>query len=135
MMPECQENAVDTHHIKFQESADDNNFINHIHKNNDSNLIGLCKKHHEDVHNDKLIIDGYIQTTNGVELNYNYVEKSKIVNSRKKYSDEQVKDFLNYISDKCDNVLNGNTVNEIKKEFNIKISKNTLQKMIDSNYF
>lgn len=135
MMPECQENAVDTHHIKFQENADENNFIDHIHKNNDSNLIGLCKKHHEDVHNDKLIIDGYVKTTKGVELNYNYVEKTKIVNNRKKYSDEQVKDFVEYISDKCDNVLNGNTVNEIKKEFNIKISKNTLQKMIDKVYF
>lgn len=135
MIPECNNMAVDTHHIKHQEKADSNKYIGHIPMNNESNLIPLCKNHHDDAHNDKLDIYGYIQTSNGILLDYKYNNKCEIINSRKKYSQEQIDSYLKFISDKCDNILNGNTVNEIKKEFNIKISKNTLQKMIDKNYF
>jgi len=59
---------LDTHHIKFQCTADDNNFTGHYHKNVAFNLVCLCKSCHIDVHDGKLIINGYIQTTTGRKL-------------------------------------------------------------------
>lgn len=61
---------LDTHHIKFQCSADSNNFNGHFHKNSTFNLVCLCKACHIRVHNNQIKIDGYIQTTDGVKLDY-----------------------------------------------------------------
>jgi len=61
---------LDTHHIEFQCSADKNNFNGHFHKNSTFNLVCLCKSCHIDVHNEKITINGYIQSTNGVKLEY-----------------------------------------------------------------
>ncbi len=68
----CEEKAVDTHHIKFQSCADDNGYIGHIHKDHMSNLVALCKKCHQKVHASKptLKINGYIQQSTGVKLDY-----------------------------------------------------------------
>ena len=59
-----------THHIDFQCNADDKGFIKHFHKNTKFNLITLCAKCHENVHLNKIEINGYKQTTNGLELDY-----------------------------------------------------------------
>jgi DNA mismatch repair protein MutS len=59
---------LDTHHIKFQCTADENNFTGHYHKNAAFNLVSLCKRCHVDVHDGKLTINGYIQTTTGRQL-------------------------------------------------------------------
>ena len=69
-------------HIKFQSEADDNNMINHIHKNNKSNLVSLCEKCHNDVHNNDLVINGYKQTSDGVVLNYHYLNNQELVEKR-----------------------------------------------------
>lgn len=61
---------LDTHHIKFQCTADSNNFTGHYHKNSVCNLVCLCKSCHISVHNGNIIINGYIQSTNGVLLDY-----------------------------------------------------------------
>ena len=53
-----------------QKDADENKMINHIHKNRKSNLVGLCKKCHHDVTHNTLVIEGYIQTSTGIELEY-----------------------------------------------------------------
>ena len=65
----CQNKAEDTHHIKFQCNANEDNIIdNYIQKNTESNLVPLCKKCHNDVHYGSLVINGYIDTSNGVKL-------------------------------------------------------------------
>ena len=61
---------LDTHHIKFQCTADANAFTGHYHKNAKFNLVCLCKSCHIDVHQDKINIRGYIQTSNGVKLDF-----------------------------------------------------------------
>jgi len=67
----CNQKADDTHHIVEQQTADENNLIkNGIHKNHKSNLIPLCKKHHQMTHDGKLIISGFRTTNKGVELDY-----------------------------------------------------------------
>jgi DNA mismatch repair protein MutS len=64
---------LDTHHIKFQCTADDNNFTGHFHKNAKFNLVCLCKQCHIDTHNKKITINGYKQTLQGTILDYSMV--------------------------------------------------------------
>lgn len=66
---------LDTHHIKFQCTADEKNFTGHYHKNAKFNLVCLCKKCHIAVHENKIIINGYIQTTKGIVLDYIFNKK------------------------------------------------------------
>jgi DNA mismatch repair protein MutS len=65
------ETPLHAHHIQFQSTADTNNFTKHYHKNSKFNLVSLCHDCHEDVHNNKINIYGYIQTSDGVKLDYN----------------------------------------------------------------
>jgi len=70
----CGENADEVHHIKQQALADKDGFIGHNHKNMKYNLMNVCEKCHDKIHNDEIKVNGYIQTTNGIELD---VEGSK----------------------------------------------------------
>lgn len=67
--------AIDTHHIKFQCTADSDKKIDGWHKDSKFNLVGLCKKCHMMVHSSppKLKINGYIQSNNDIELDFNYL--------------------------------------------------------------
>jgi hypothetical protein len=55
---------LDTHHIKEQNTFDNND----IHKDKLSNLVVLCKKHHDEVHYGDLEIIGYKDTITGISL-------------------------------------------------------------------
>ena len=44
-------NNLHTHHIREQNEADDNNMINHFHKNRKFNLLVVCEKCHNSIHN------------------------------------------------------------------------------------
>jgi DNA mismatch repair protein MutS len=66
----CDEVAVETHHIKYQETADYNGFIGSSHKNSKHNLASLCKECHNKEHNGIIKINGYKQTSNGIILDY-----------------------------------------------------------------
>lgn len=66
----CDEVAVETHHIKYQETADDNGFIGSSHKNSKHNLASLCKECHNKEHKGIIKINGYKQTSNGIILDY-----------------------------------------------------------------
>lgn len=61
---------LDVHHIKFQCHADAQGYIGHTYKHAKSNLVTLCKECHQDAHSGLLTIDGYVQTTKGVKLQY-----------------------------------------------------------------
>lgn len=68
------EMATETHHIRYQQSADECGFIrdthSHIHKNEASNLVPLCEKCHTAEHRGAISIHGWKQTSEGVELVY-----------------------------------------------------------------
>ena len=68
--------ASDTHHIKFQCSADSNNMIEHWHKDIKFNLVGLCKECHQSVHSapPRLKIEGYCTTSNNTELQFEWLD-------------------------------------------------------------
>ncbi|MFS8159336.1 MAG: MutS-related protein, partial [Candidatus Roizmanbacteria bacterium] len=71
---ECERKAIDTHHINGQCTADANGKIEHFHKDEVHNLVGLCKECHLAIHIDKrLQIFGWKQTIQGnVKLLYRY---------------------------------------------------------------
>ena len=121
------EKELDTHHIIEQNTFDNNN----IFKNKLSNLVVLCQKHHNDVHNGNLRIYGYDETSEGKELKYEYVEK---VNKRKKYNDMQI-DIIKNLWDEYNEYKNQvkTVLIELKKK-EINISKDTLKKIISNSY-
>jgi len=45
--------GVEVHHLQQQKDADDNGFINNFHKNHKANLISICEKCHDNIHNGK----------------------------------------------------------------------------------
>jgi DNA mismatch repair protein MutS len=68
----CGDAVDDVHHIKEQCSADDEGFIDHYSKDHKYNLIPLCKKHHKMVHEGKITVNGFITTSKGIELHYEF---------------------------------------------------------------
>ena len=70
----CGAKVDDVHHIQEQQKADDKGFIGHINQNHKFNLIPLCKKHHNLVHEGKININGFVTTSKGLELHYSSVE-------------------------------------------------------------
>ena len=71
--------GIETHHIKFQKSADRNGMVeNTFHKNKTHNLVVLCDKCHDKVHKNELDIYGWIQTSDGVTLEHNENSTSTI---------------------------------------------------------
>ena len=73
----CDNKAEETHHINEQCNADKNGNIKHFHKNINHNLVPLCKKCHLDTTHGSLIINGYIETSNGIKLDYFYNNNKK----------------------------------------------------------
>jgi DNA mismatch repair protein MutS len=66
----CQKPSQEVHHIKHQKFANKNGFIDSIHKNRLFNLLNVCQKCHDDIHANKIIVNGFINTTNGIELQF-----------------------------------------------------------------
>jgi DNA mismatch repair protein MutS len=66
----CKGIVEDTHHIRPQETADADGNIGHFHKNHKYNLLPLCKDCHNKVHDAKLLIRGFIMTSQGLEVDF-----------------------------------------------------------------
>jgi DNA mismatch repair protein MutS len=72
-IPKQGEIPLETHHIEFQKNCDENGFIlskKHKHKNHKTNLVVLCNTCHDKIDTNKLIIDGYENTSHGPKLIY-----------------------------------------------------------------
>ena len=122
----------EVHHIKEQHLANNKGMIEDFHKNNLFNLVQLCHKCHHEVHHGKLIIKGYIQTTRGIELDYNYNDNLSIdLTRKKKYTKDQI-DIIKDIYEKT------KKYNMTKKLLNmhhkISISHPTLKKIVENRY-
>lgn len=82
----CRKNtACDVHHIHYQHTADDDNFVkNGLHKNDVPNLVPLCKECHTLEHNGSIKIYGYRDTSSGgSELHFELSPRTPIKNSTK----------------------------------------------------
>lgn len=75
---------LDVHHIAGQCTADDNNYIEHFHKNTKHNLVTLCKNCHQETHANKIQITGYIQTTKGILLQFTKIDNNERTNIKNK---------------------------------------------------
>jgi DNA mismatch repair protein MutS len=124
---------LDTHHIKEQSEFD----ANDINKDKLSNLVVLCKKHHDEVHHGNLIIKGYMDTINGKKLDYQPSETSDGKEKReykKKYDEEKIqliKELANEFKDHKQFIK----VLQIElKKIDITIGEKTIKKIINNTY-
>lgn len=65
---------LETHHINYQINCLENGFIKdydkqHIKKNSLYNLIIICKQCHDNIHNNKISINGIMETSKGKKIN------------------------------------------------------------------
>lgn len=130
---------LETHHIDMQCKADDMGYHEIYHKNELHNLVVLCKKCHQKVHQDKIINLKYVYTEKGKELRYNEnIEKNKVKESKKikkKYSEDMVDEIKKYYFENSYKTKEF-ILKEIRKNENTKkLSNNVFNKIINDNYF
>jgi DNA mismatch repair protein MutS len=121
----CKSNInLETHHIQFQKDFTDNININKLHyyKNANYNLVTLCRKCHDDVDRNKIIINGWSDTSNGRELNY-YIT-NEIIKSNK-YNDDLV-DYIKNLKKEINDPKMARI--KIKEKYNKKVSTDTIKK-------
>lgn len=128
----CKEKTEEVHHISEQHIADSDGIIDNFHKNDLFNLVQLCSQCHKKVHHDNLRITGYIDTSEGLELEYKYLEPndSSMVISKKKFNSDQV----DIIRDIYKNTNNYNRTKLMLKQKGISISNNTIKKIVENKY-
>jgi DNA mismatch repair protein MutS len=119
---------LETHHIVFQKDFDDK-LINknkiHYQKDANYNLVTLCQSCHDDVDREIIIINGWIETNKGRELDYFKQEK---IEKKSKYSNE----IIEYIKT-LKNEFNSEFARiKIKEKFNKKITKKTIESLWDN---
>jgi DNA mismatch repair protein MutS len=134
----CSEKSEHTHHIKEQNEANENNIIGHFHKNTKHNLVPLCESCHHKVHNENLRIHGYIQTNEGIQLNYEYIEEKEVLlekNNKKKYNKKDIETILRYKGDIEEKRLSKtNCLRKLELDDHILISIGTFNKVMKGEY-
>ncbi len=101
----CGAVAEDVHHISERSLADKAGFIGHFHQDNKHNLVPLCREHHKQIHEGKIRVDGFIMTSNGLELQFEeQMSKAKVqkvqepeineVQETQKLKEEESKKFI-----------------------------------------
>jgi len=103
----CGAVAEDVHHISQRSLADKAGFIGHFHKDNKHNLIPLCKEHHNQIHDGKLRVDGFVMTSNGLELQFeeqmNKPKQTQVIepeiNKPKEISTEKTQEAKKFVLD------------------------------------
>ena len=117
---------LETHHIIWQKEFNNNSKI-FLHKNDKSNLVVLCQCCHDKVDRNEIIINGWKETTIGIKLDYNINEE---IIKKSKYTDE----FKLYIKNL--KLITNDLVLariKIKEEYNIKVSKSSIQAIWDNS--
>jgi DNA mismatch repair protein MutS len=92
----CGEMAEDVHHINHKSLADSNGFIGHFHKNSKHNLVPLCKEHHKEIHEGKIRVDGFVMTSNGLELKF---EEQMSKQKEKKAVEPEINESKEFVLD------------------------------------
>lgn len=108
---------LDTHHIIEQNEFETGDF----NKDKLSNLVVLCKKHHDEVHYGNLVIKGYKDTLKGRVLEYEY-EKEEINKQEKQYS-EKIQNEIISEDNSVETVETNENIN-LLKVITTKINKN-----------
>ena len=130
-MPGCNYTSEETHHIKEQKDADENGNIGSIHKNNLSNLCPLCKNHHAEITHGKLFIKGYLDTSEGLKLDYEYLNEKK---SKNKFDDKQILIIKEYYNLNKGILKKEDIRKKLLSERKINIGSTTFDKIIKEIY-
>ena len=100
------------------------------------NLCSICQKCHDMVHNDEINIKGYIETSEGIILDYEIVEKQiqeEVKKTKKKYSEIEINWIL-----QCHETNEKSTYKQISAMFEVthkkKISAGIVSKIIKGIY-
>ena len=134
--------GLETHHINFQKDCEDG-FVKskkHIKKNDISNLAIICEECHNKTHDGKLRIEGYVETSNGIELNIknndDYNDNDDDDYNDNDYNDNDDNDSIESISDEeyCVQYKNIDIINEIKHLQKIEIKKKDIYKKVSNLY-
>jgi DNA mismatch repair protein MutS len=128
---EVEPSTLDVHHISLQKYANCYGIINNFHKNELHNLIVVCKPCHIKIHqyNDTgcgINIINKIQTSDGVQINWELIENTTHVRKKCKYSNEDLKTIY---SMKHSSFTQKNIINKLNTDHNIKISISTLRRL------
>ena len=131
----CGDNGIlyplDTHHIKEQNTFDNYD----INKDKLSNIVILCKNHHDQVHNGNLEINGYLDTLNGKKLDYIINENSdKNRITKKKYNETQINIIKNLANELKEQKQYMKTLICDLKKKDIIISQKTILKICNNLY-
>jgi hypothetical protein len=102
--------------------------------------VPLCKKCHNEVHNGSLEISGYIQTSDGIKLDYNYLTKEVLTIKKskgKKLTEDQIeiiKEFNELNKSKTIKIKQREALIYLEKTHDIKMSISTYTKVIKGHY-
>lgn len=120
---------LEFHHINFQKDFVDGILKDkpHIMKDAKYNGVVLCQSCHDKVDREEIIISGWDETSDGRELNYKFGEIKKV----KKYNKKQIK-LINEIKEL--NLSLEQSKIFLKEKHNMKISRNTINKIWLNNY-
>ena len=134
-MDECKichkKDSLETHHIEDQQYADQNNMINHHHKNIKHNLVPLCKCCHLKVTNKEIVVEGWKETSCGKVLKWFKIDKKK--SSRRKLNDEEIETVQGLIEE-YSHLSQKDFIKKIELDHGIKISMFILNKIKDNTY-
>ena len=128
----CQKKGSEVHHIKFQCTADHNELIDgRLPKDHKSNLVVLCHECHQSVHHKDLVIHGYIHTSQGIELKYDYDQSVATTNHQvtnpRKITAEIEEAVINYCQQA--HMTQRRTTEKIKEDFGVAISISSVSKI------
>ena len=127
-MDNCQickvKDKLETHHIVWQKDFDENNINKtklHLQKNNESNLVTLCMACHDKVDKNEIVINGWIETSNGRQFNYDFLDNPE---KQSKYDEETIK-YIKKLKVKCNNDAKMARI-KIKEKLDKKVSTKTI---------
>ena len=126
------QNNLETHHIFFQKDFNKlgiNKSKFYLQKNSLANLVVLCMQCHDEIDKGTIIINGWIETSQGTKLDY-IINNTKII--KKKY-DENMIAFVKQIQ-----LISNNDPRlarlKIQEKLNLKISTKTILNMWNDQY-
>jgi DNA mismatch repair protein MutS len=124
----------DTHHILFQCTSDSCGRVDDGKRGRDElyNLVILCKTDHQKVHQGKIIINGWIKTSNGRRLAWNYTNEITNNSGRKPrlggkvLTDDLREQIELYIEEYKNHGNMKHTLDILRLDLDIKTTKETL---------
>lgn len=122
---------LECHHINWQKDFKNKLHIDkpHIHKNKVYNLLVVCDKCHDKIDRDEIVVDGYVMTSNGIELEYKVNELE--TKPKKKYDDKMIKKIYK-LKKKCEDAKMARTT--IKEKYDMKVSTKTIKQIWNNEY-